>query len=128
MRPRVLVLDDQEYLREIMAVVLNDAGYPARPVATVDEAWRRLEEVHPEMLVLDLSLPNMSGVEFLKRLRAEPAWKTLPFVIVSGDPLKLSEIEDQPYVVALHKPFDVTTLTAVVARLLGPAPSLPAIP
>ena len=124
MRPRVLVLDDQEYLREVMAVVLNDAGYPARPVATVEEAWRRLEELRPEMLVLDLSLPNVSGVEFLQRLRAEPAWKTLPVVIVSGDPLKLSEIEDEPYVVALHKPFDVTTLTAVVARFLAPTPPL----
>jgi two-component system, OmpR family, response regulator VicR len=128
MRTRVLVLDDQEYLREIMAAVLNDAGYRARPVATVDEAWRRLEELRPEVLVLDLSLPNMSGIEFLQRLRAEPAWKTLPVVIVSGDPLKLSEIESQPYVVTLHKPFDVTALTAVVTRLLAPAPPLTAIP
>jgi DNA-binding response OmpR family regulator len=120
MHPRVLILDDQEYLREVMAVVLNEAGYAARPVATVEEAWRQLEDFHPEVLVLDLSLPSMSGLEFLHRLRAEPAWMTLPVIIVSGDPLKLGEIEHLPHVVALHKPFDVTTLTDAVARVLAP--------
>ena len=122
MRARVLVLDDQEYLRDVMAAILNDAGYVAQPVASTDEAWQRLEDMHPDLLVLDLSLANMNGEEFLDRLRAEPAWTTLPVLVVSGDPLKLHQLENRPHVVGLHKPFDVTTLVAVVARLLTPGP------
>jgi len=121
MRPRILVLDDQAYLRDIMAVILTDAGYPARPVVTTEEAWTLLHEVRPELLVLDLSLPRMSGLDFLARVRAEPAWATLPVIVVSGDPSKLAELDGSPYVRTLAKPFDVTAIVDEVARFLAPA-------
>jgi two-component system response regulator VicR len=121
MRTRVLVLDDQEYLREIIATILNDAGYPARAVETTDEALRLLDELRPDLLVLDLSLPTIGGLEFLDQLRANPAWATLPVLIVSGDPAKLAAAEGRRYVGALTKPFDVTVLVAEVVRLLEPA-------
>jgi two-component system response regulator VicR len=124
MRTRVLVLDDQEYLREIIATILVDAGYPARAVATADEALRLLDELRPDLLVLDLSLPTIGGLEFLDQLRANPAWATLPVLIVSGDPAKLAAAEGRRHVSALTKPFDVTVLVAEVVRLLEPA-SLP---
>ena len=120
MRTRVLVLDDQEYLREIIAAILADAGYPALAVATTDETLRLLEELRPDLLVLDVSLPTIGGLEFLDQLRANPAWATLPVLVVSGDPIKLAAAEGRPNVVALTKPFDVTALVAEVARLLGP--------
>jgi two-component system response regulator VicR len=121
MRTRVLVLDDQEYLREIIATILVDAGYPARAVATADEALRQLDELRPDLLVLDLSLPTIGGLEFLDQLRANPAWATLPVLIVSGDPAKLAAAEGRRHVSALTKPFDVTVLVAEVVRLLEPA-------
>jgi two-component system response regulator VicR len=121
MRTRVLVLDDQEYLREIIATILVDAGYPARAVATADEALRLLDELRPDLLVLDVSLPTIGGLEFLDQLRANPAWATLPVLIVSGDPAKLAAAEGRRYVGVLTKPFDVTVLVAEVVRLLEPA-------
>jgi two-component system response regulator VicR len=121
MRTRILVLDDQEYLREIMATILADAGYPARAVATTDEALRLLDELRPDLLVLDVSLPTIGGLEFLDQLRANPAWATLPVLIVSGDPAKLAAAEGRRHVGVLTKPFDVTVLVAEVARLLEPA-------
>ena len=121
MRPRVLVLDDQEYLREIMATILAEAGYPSVAVATTDHALRALDELRHELLVLDISLPDIGGLQFLARLRAEPAWETLPVLIVSGDPTKLATVEGQPHVVTLSKPFDATVLVAEVSRFLAPA-------
>lgn len=121
MRTRVLVLDDQEYLREIIATILADAGYPARAVATTDETLRLLDELRPDLLVLDVSLPTIGGLEFLDQLRANPAWATLPVLIVSGDPAKLAAAEGRRHVGVLTKPFDVTVLVAEVVRLLEPA-------
>jgi DNA-binding response OmpR family regulator len=121
MRTRVLVLDDQEYLRDIIAAILDDAGFPSLAVGTTDEALRRLDELHPELLVLDMSLPEMSGLQFLEHLRAKPAWRTLPVVMVSGDPGMLTPVYGRPNVVALTKPFDVNVLVDEVTRLLGPA-------
>src|ERR1051326_4195242 len=96
MRTRVLVLDDQEYLRDIIAAILDDAGFPSLAVGTTDEALRRLDELHPELLVLDMSLPEMSGLQFLEHLRAKPAWRTLPVVMVSGDPGMLTPVYGPP--------------------------------
>ena len=114
------MLDDQQYLRDIIAAILDDAGYPTVAVATPKEAEQRLEELRPELLILDLSLPGYSGLQFLEELRADDAWRDLPVVVVSGDPGKLVAVEGRENVVALTKPFDVTALISEIQRLLGP--------
>jgi CheY-like chemotaxis protein len=120
MRTRILVLDDQQYLREIMAAILDDAGYPALAVATTEEALQRLDDLRPDLLVLDVSLPGISGLQFLDQLRAADAWRTLPVVVMSGDPGKLVAVEGRANVVALTKPFDVSVLVSEIRRLVGP--------
>jgi two-component system, OmpR family, phosphate regulon response regulator PhoB len=120
MSTRIVVLDDQQYLRDIIAAILDDAGYPTVAVATPKEAEQRLEELRPELLILDLSLPGYSGLQFLEELRADDAWRDLPVVVVSGDPGKLVAVEGRENVVALTKPFDVTALINEIQRLLGP--------
>jgi two-component system, OmpR family, phosphate regulon response regulator PhoB len=120
MSTRIVVLDDQQYLRDIIAAILDDAGYPTVAVATPKEAQQRMEELRPELLILDLSLPGYSGLQFLEQLRADEAWRDLPVVVVSGDPGKLLAVEGRENVVALTKPFDVTALINEIQRLLGP--------
>ena len=117
---RVLVLDDQPYLREIITAIVADAGYPALAVATADEALIRMEQVKPELLVLDMSLPGTNGLQLLDLLRAEDAWQTLPVIVVSGDPAKLGAVAGRENVVALTKPFDVNVLVAAIEQALGP--------
>jgi len=117
---RVLVLDDQEYLREIIAVILGDAGYPAVPVANTTEAVQRLEETRPDLLVLDMSLPGITGLEFLDELRRDPRWAALPVLMVSGDPGALATVQGRPNVGTLPKPFDVNVLISETQRLIGP--------
>jgi CheY-like chemotaxis protein len=124
MSTRIVVLDDQQYLRDIIAAILDDAGYPTVAVATPKEAEQRLEELRPELLILDLSLPGISGLQFLDQLRALKEWRDLPVVVVSGDPGKLVAVEGRENVVALTKPFDVSALINEIQRLLGP-PVLP---
>lgn len=117
---RVLVVDDQKYLREIIAAIVEEAGYPALAVETPEEALGRLDQIQPELLVLDMSLPGMSGLQFLDQLRADETWQTMPVVMVSGDPGKLVAVEGRENVVALTKPFDVSVLIGEIRRLLGP--------
>lgn len=121
---RVLVLDDQQYLRDVIAAIVQDAGYPALAVATADEALLRMAQLRPELLVLDMSLPGISGLQLLDLLRAEPEWRALPVIVVSGDPGKLGAVKGRDHVVALPKPFDVSVLVAEIERALGPPASL----
>jgi DNA-binding response OmpR family regulator len=119
MRTRVLVLDDQKYLREIIAAILDDAGYPAQPVGTVDEAFRSLDELHPELLVLDMSLDGTNGLEVLEQLRARPGRDEFPVLMVSGDPNRLVAVKERLHVGTLTKPFDVGVFLFEVERLLS---------
>ena len=114
------MLDDQQYLRDIMAAIVEDAGYPALAIATPEEALARIDDIRPELMILDLSLPGISGFQVLDQLRATPRWKTLPVVVVSGDPAKLNDVKGRPHVVVLTKPFDVSALISEIARVLGP--------
>jgi len=120
MRPRVIVVDDQKYLRDIIAAILDDAGYPAVAVGTAQEALEHLDTFAADLIVLDASLPGTSGLAFLDYLRANPAWRTLPVVMVSGDPGKLAAVEGLPQVVALTKPFDANVLVEVATAFVGP--------
>jgi len=120
MRTRVIVLDDQQYLRDIIAAIVEDAGYPALAVGTPEEALVRLDELQPDLLILDLSLPGISGIEFLSHLREGSTYQTLPVIVVSGDPGRLGTVKDQPHVATLTKPFDVSALVAEIERALGP--------
>jgi DNA-binding response OmpR family regulator len=117
---RVLVVDDQKYLRDIIAAIVEEAGYPAVALETPEEALGRLDQIQPELLVLDMSLPGMSGLQFLDQLRADETWQMMPVVMVSGDPGKLVAVEGRENVVALTKPFDVSVLIGEIRRLLGP--------
>ncbi len=127
MGARVIVVDDQKYLRDIMAAILDDAGYPALAMASPEEALRRLDDLRPEMIVLDMSLPGMSGLEFLSALRAMPAWSALPVVVVSGDPGRLVAAANGPRMGALTKPFDAASLVAEATRFLGPPALTPSL-
>jgi DNA-binding response OmpR family regulator len=72
------------------------------------------------MLVLDMALPGMSGLELLEKLRADSRWAELPVLVVSGDPGSLMAVQGRPHVGTLTKPFDVNVLVAEAERLIGP--------
>ncbi len=120
MRTRVIVLDDQQYLREIIAAIVEEAGYPSLAVGTPEEALQLLDELRPDLLILDLSLPGVSGIDFLGHIRTDPTFEMLPVIVVSGDPGRLGAVKDQPHVSTLTKPFDVSALVAEIERVLGP--------
>lgn len=120
MRPRVIVADDQKYLRDILVAILEDVGYPAYAVGTASEAIQALTRFDADLLVLDMSLAGPSGVEFLVHLRAEAAWRSLPVIFVSGDPGKLHAVDGRDHVVTLTKPFDTDALISAVGGLVGP--------
>lgn len=121
----VLVVEDRDYLRQVLVAVLNNAGYSADGFASASAALEQLPRRHPQLILLDLQMPGMDGCEFLRRLRANAVWDQLPVLVVSGVPEQLPPPADRRGVAVLVKPFDNDTLIACVERLIGPSASLP---
>ena len=117
---RVLVVEDQAYLRDIIVDTLDRFGYPAVGIADPHEALAQAASVEPELIVLDMWMPAMSGRAFIDRLRDDPRCTDLPVLVVSGDSDVAFEGPGYRRVDFLLKPFEASTLVDRTRALIGP--------
>jgi CheY-like chemotaxis protein len=80
----ILIVDDSEPIALILARHLRGAGYRASLASDGASALASLERHVPDCILLDLMMPVMTGVELLHRLKANPAWSTIPVVLVTS--------------------------------------------
>jgi DNA-binding NtrC family response regulator len=82
---RVIIVDDEKNIRRTLSLVLEGEGYETRSVATAEEGIRLLDTEGADLLILDIKLPGMSGVEALRRIRGSATdTKDVPVIIISG--------------------------------------------
>jgi CheY-like chemotaxis protein len=80
----VLVVDDEEDVREYLAMTLEDAGFNVLRAANGNEALARIRERTPDFISLDLVMPEKSGIKLLYELRQHKEWRKIPFVVVTA--------------------------------------------
>lgn len=80
--PRILVVDDDHDLRRLCKDVLVDSGYKVAAVADGAAGWEELQSNHYDLVVTDNSMPKMTGVEMIEKMRA--ACMSLPVIMVTG--------------------------------------------
>ncbi len=81
---RILLVEDEEFLRRIFKLRLTAEGYEVTDVDSGEAAWEALKDSVPHLIILDLYLPQMSGFEFLQRLKAHAALSQVAVLILSG--------------------------------------------
>ncbi|MBV2365363.1 response regulator transcription factor [Streptomonospora nanhaiensis] len=120
---RVLVVDDDPRIRKALEVNLRARGYAADLAATGDQALRIAARRHPDVVVLDLGLPGMDGLEVVQGLRG---WSTVPIVVLSGRDTEAAKVRalDLGADDYVTKPFAVdelfARLRAVMRRAVMP--------
>ena len=95
---------------------LVHAGYNVISVADGLDALRRIEETVPDVVILDLVLPRVGGLDVYKELRAHPPTRRIPVVIVTGSDAR--ELEPSARRHFLRKPISPDTLTDVIDRIV----------
>jgi CheY-like chemotaxis protein len=121
---RVLVIDDDPDIRETLSVVLETYGYTVTSKADGADAlaWLRSEPKLPRLILLDLMMPNMNGIEFRAAQLADPALASIPVVVMTGAP----SVSRDPALAGLDvlvKPIALKTLLAQVVRYCDDAPA-----
>ena len=122
---RVLVVDDSDAVRELISVNLRLEGFEVVTARSGREALDLVQQVDPEVVTLDVTMPDMDGFGTAAELRADPGTRHLPIVIVSAcaqeqDFRRAEEIGVDAYVT---KPFDPEHLVRVVRELAEGAPA-----
>ena len=83
-RPRILIVEDERHIARLLEFVLRKAGYEVCICHSAEEAILELGKVHPDALVLDLVLPGITGLEFLRLIRAAPYCCSFAVVVLSS--------------------------------------------
>jgi len=100
----LLVVDDEEAIRRLLTEFLTWRGYRVQSAASGEEALALVEREPPHLIVLDLSMPGMNGVEVLKRLRARQYWGAVLVLSASQDEGLLKEALEWGAVDVIRKP------------------------
>jgi two-component system chemotaxis sensor kinase CheA len=80
----VLVVDDSITTRTLEKTILENAGFDVTVAIDGMEAWQRLPEIEPDVLVTDVEMPQMDGLELTRRVKDSPRWQDLPVILLTS--------------------------------------------
>lgn len=122
-RPTVLVVEDNPDLRRLYAIGLNRHGYKVKLASNGAEALDRVEHERPDVILLDIVMPVMSGLELLEKISGRDDVPSIPVVVITGHSQN-DEARAHPAVAAwLVKPVTIHELIEAINAQIGQAPA-----
>lgn len=116
MTKKILICDDDEGIADVAGIVLRDAGYDVTAITSSEKIFSIIDELHPDLILLDLWMPHISGEQITLQLKQQDKTKHIPIVIVSAS----RTTEDIALKVGandfMHKPFDIEQLEEIVRK------------
>lgn len=116
----IYIVEDDSNIREIETIALRNSGYQVQAFETAREFFRKMDERVPDLVLLDVMLPDQSGYDIVKKIRLTPAIKKLPVIMITA---KTSEIDmikglDDGADDYIKKPFSIMELISRVKAIL----------
>ena len=118
---RILIADDEPHIRKLVSFALGNRGYEVVEAADGGEAYERAKAEAPDIILLDVMMPVMTGYDVLEKLKADPVTRDIPVVMLSAKSQQ-TEVQAglskgaQEYIC---KPFTPKDLVQRVAELIG---------
>jgi DNA-binding response OmpR family regulator len=82
---RILLLEDDVTFRDLVATALKRANHEVTSCADGQMGWDAMDRAQPDLIILDLAMPRLDGLSFLRRLRAEEKWNLVSVLVVSAN-------------------------------------------
>lgn len=114
--PIVLVVDDDLPIRILMQNLLKEFRFQPLTAGSGEEAVAVARETRPDVVLLDLHMPGMSGEQTLAALRRDAGLTTTPVVILTGEPMSDEQLRDLGAWAGIQKPFDLPHLVDLIRR------------
>ncbi|MBG3876546.1 response regulator [Desulfovibrio oxamicus] len=113
---KILVVDDDPYIVKYMVDILSDNGYATCSASDGSEALEVLKRERPDLVTLDLEMPNEWGPRFYRKMTKEDAFRDTPVIVISG--LSGIHLAIRNAVASLKKPFDPNRLLEIIRDTL----------
>jgi len=83
-KKKILIVDDEQDILTYLSTLLEDNGYATALAKDGEEALKQVEAVGPDLITLDVSMPEKSGIKLYREVKANDRWKQIPIIIVTG--------------------------------------------
>lgn len=121
MAKSILIVDDATSMRGLVAMTLRSAGYDVVEACDGKDALNKLSGLKVHMVITDLNMPNMNGIDLIKALKAEAAYRFIPTVMLTteSEEGKKREGQEAGAKAWMVKPFKPETMVMVVKKIIG---------
>ncbi len=116
----IYIVEDDSSIREIETIALKNSNYMVCAFEKAKDFYKKLDEITPDLVLLDIMLPDENGYDILKKLRNNPATKRLPIIMVTAKTTEMDMIRglDEGADDYIKKPFSIMELITRVKALL----------
>jgi len=121
LRKRILIVDDEEQILLLLKTILNVYGYDSIEVLSPKETFAKVKAERPDLIILDIAMPEMDGYQVCKQIKSDPSSKNIPVVMITALALE----QDRKYALEagadgfILKPFDPRDVIAEIEKLSG---------
>ena len=118
---QILVVEDIEMNRKVVRIVLKAKGYEVLEAADADEALAILQTGLPDLILMDIALPGISGEDLTRQIKADPEWCHVPIIALTAAAMKgeREQFRDAGCDDYISKPVDTHALVDLVERYLS---------
>lgn len=120
MASRILVLDDDPGVLEVLDLSLTYSGFQVRPLLSGDNIFRMVKNFEPHLIILDYILRGPDGGELCKQLKKDPDTREIPVIMLSGHPKANETVGKGGCDSFIAKPFDLTKLVDEINHFIQP--------
>ncbi|MGC8658363.1 MAG: DVU0259 family response regulator domain-containing protein [Desulfomonilaceae bacterium] len=117
MPKKILVVDDEAHLVKYLTTFLEDSGYDTCSASNGEEAFEILKKEKPDLVTLDLQMPNETGTRFYRNMTKDKTFKSVPVIVISGLPGRHLAVS-RPFAV-FEKPIDREALLEQIKKAIG---------
>ena len=115
---KILIVDDDVDLLELFSTTLRRRSYQVFAASSSKQAFSILEEQPCDLIVVDLAMPEISGVEFMKQIRGDPRFSAVKIIVMTAVPVMLSKEDHDRANLVITKPITPSGLEEAIRKLL----------
>lgn len=121
MAKTIMTVDDSASMREMLNFTLKQAGYNVIDAVDGRDALKKLNDEEIHMVITDLNMPNVDGIALIEGIRATPAYKFIPIIMLTTEshPEKKAQGKEAGATGWIVKPFEPDQLLAVIKKVIG---------
>ncbi len=122
----ILVVEDNDDISLLLSLVLESAGYQVKAISNGKNALETVAQIRPNLILMDIMMPEVSGLEVSREIKAKPNYQSLPILLVSAvDRLQEKQFDDSKADGIIYKPFDLNYLVYRVDELTNVRQAVP---